>query len=169
MAPRVIDKKLHLDGYMYVRSRTAKGRVYWDCRLLRGRTCTARAITSDPEEGGVIEVYKGPAESQRSHPPNREKNAAEAITATIKRKASDSTAEPPARLLRVELQGASAEVLSQLPAQPALLRTMRRARSKHAPPNPRKLSKMRDIPDEYKRTVLGERFLLFDNGPPDKE
>jgi len=73
-------------------------------------------------------VYKGPEESKHSHPPNREKVAAEVLTTTLKRKAVENRAEPPARLLRTELQGATSDVLSQLPAQPALLRTIRRTR-----------------------------------------
>jgi hypothetical protein len=169
MAPEIIDKKLHVNGYLYLRSRRSKGRVYWDCRLLRGKTCTARAVTSDPEDGGQLQLFKGPDESEHSHPPDREEVAAEVITSRLKRKAAENPAEPPARILRTELQGATDDVLSQLPAQPALLRTMRRTRSKHAPANPKKLSKLREIPDEYQRTVLGERFLLSDSGPPDEE
>jgi len=128
MAPEIIDRKFHVDGYIYPRSRVAKGRVYWDCRLLRSRTCTARTITSDPAEGGQLQVYKRPEESKHSHPPNREEVVAEVLITTLKRKAVENPAEPPARLLRTELQGTTSDVLSQLPAQPALLRTIRRTR-----------------------------------------
>ena len=168
MAPQIVGKQLHIDGYIYVRSRVAKERVYWDCRLLRRGTCTARAITSDPSDGGNIEVFKGPDGSKHDHPPNREETTAEVIIERVKRKAVAHPADPPARILRAELQGVSADVLSQLPAQPALLRTMRRKRTDLTPANPKKLSQLRDIPDEYKSTLLGERFLLFDSGPPDE-
>jgi len=169
MAPEIIDRKLHVDGYIYLRSRAAKSRVYWDCRLLRGRTCTARAITSDPAEGGQLQLYKGLEESKHSHLPNREEVATEVLTRTLKRKAVDNPAEPPARLLRTELQGATSDILSQLPTQPALLRTIRRTWAKNVPVLPRKLSKLRAIPDGYQQMVLGEWFLFFDSGPPDEE
>jgi len=71
-------------------------------------------------------VYKGPEESKHSHPQNREEVAAEVLTATLKRKAVENPAEPPARLSRTELQGATSDVLSHLQAQLALLRTIRR-------------------------------------------
>ena len=132
-------------------------------------TGTVGFFEAERAEGGQLQLYKGPEESKHSHPPNREEVAAEVLTRTLKRKAVDNPAEPPARLLRTELQGATSDVLSQLPAQPALLRTIRRTRAKNAPALPRKLSKLHAIPDGYQQTVLGERFLLFDSGPPDEE
>ena len=33
MAPKIVGRNLHFDGYIYVRSRASRGRVYWDCRL----------------------------------------------------------------------------------------------------------------------------------------
>ena len=49
MEGKVVDNKLLLDGYIYVKSRSQKGRTYWDCRRLRRRECTARAVTTDAD------------------------------------------------------------------------------------------------------------------------
>ena len=169
MAPEVVDEKLHLDGFIYLQSRAAIGRVYWDCRLVRGKQCTARAVTNDPTNGDPLVLFKGPKEAPHSHPPNREETAAAKITASVKRKAAEHPKQPPAQLLRTELQGTSSAVLSQLPAQPALVRRIRRTRLKDLPASPTKLNALRDIPNTYQATLLGETFLLYDSRPPDDE
>ena len=112
-------------------------------------------------------MFKGPRESEHTHPPNQEENAAEKLIAAVKRKARDHPEQPPAQLLRRELQGIESGVLSQLPAQPALVRTLQRLRRKELPGNPTKLSAFGEIPARYQNTLLGERFLLYDSGPED--
>lgn len=165
---RIIDKKLCLDGYVYLRSRRAKGKTYWDCRRVRSGECNARAITNDPLPEEELTVLRGPAESQHSHPPNREECAAETVTQTLKRKAREHPELPPAHLLRTELQTVPTGVLSQLPEQEALKKAMRRERRKNLPPNPKKLSDLGELPDQYQRTLQGERFLIWDSGHDDE-
>ena len=125
----------------------------------------AGAISNDPTAGEALKVWKGPQEYQHGHAPNREQNAAAKVTAAVKRKAEEHYEQPSAQLLKSEFQGTACGILGQLPVQPALVR--RRARLKNLPPNPTKLSALREIPDAYQSTSPGERFLLYDSGPGD--
>ena len=113
------DKKFYIDGYTYVRSREAKGRIYWDCRKVRSGECSARAVTNNPKPGEEVVVYKGPAESMHNDVPNREEVAAEKLTQTLKRKALENPGQPPSQILRTELAGVDSGVLSQLPQREA--------------------------------------------------
>ena len=83
--PEIVNEvRLFVDGYMYCRSKKPVGnKNYWECKKLRSKECTARAITSTTN--GVVTVLKGQNESQHSHPPNREVNEAEKIRLRLKR------------------------------------------------------------------------------------
>ena len=159
---KVIGKKLQIDGYMYVRSREAKSKIYWDCRRVRSGECKARAITTAPRDDGSVTVLKGPKESEHTHPPNREEAEAEKFVEELKEEAADHPELPPAQLLRTAMPGVAPEILSQLPDQCALARTVRRVRLKNLPPNPKSLSAFDELPIRYQKTLSGERFLLYD-------
>ena len=77
------------------------------------------------------------------------------VTAAIKRKAEDNSAEPPFRILRTELAALPLEVL------------FRRVRRKNLPPNPTTMCDLKDVPKNYQRTLTGEKFLIFDSRPAD--
>jgi hypothetical protein len=168
MEPEVSDKQLFLGGYAYQRDRISNRRAYWVCKRMYRRECTARAITSDPADGVPVVVFKGPDQSEHQHPPNVEENIAAKVRTAMKRKAADHPEQPPAQLLRMELQDQPDDVLSQLPSQPALVRALQRVRKKEFPRNPRSLHDLKDIPDKYTKTLLGEQFLLYDSGPPEE-
>lgn len=160
---QIVDKKLLVDGYVYLRSRIVKEKIYWDCRLVRTGLCAARAITNNPPAPTDVILLKGPEQSSHSHPPNQEEVEAEKITSRIKRKAAAHPEVPPAQILRVELAGVSDGVLSQLPEREALKKQVRRERRKDLPPNPRSLSELQELPDLYQKTLQGEKFLIFDS------
>lgn len=160
----LVNGQLHLDGFIYIRSRSGKSRVYWDCRKVRSGECKGRAVTTEPTEDEEVIVLRGPKDSPHTHPPNREEAAADVVMEKIKRKAELHPEQPPAQLLRTELAGVPAGVLSQLPDQPALAQTVRRTRRRHLPANPTSLSALRELPDRFKKTLLGENFLLYDSG-----
>ena len=84
IAPKIIDNKLHIDGYIYYRSKSVKERIYWECNRLRVGLCTARAITNDPAEGQRVVVFKGPDKSEHSHPPKQEEVAADMLMNKVK-------------------------------------------------------------------------------------
>lgn len=161
------DKKLLIDGYIYVRSRSANGRIYWDCRNVRKRECSARAITNEPKPGEEVVIFKGPQDSVHTHAPNREETKAVVVTQDLKRKATEHPGQPPSQILRNELPSVSTAVLSQMPEREALNKAMRRARRKNLPPNPRSLGEMGAVPERFQRTLLGERFLIYDSREED--
>ncbi len=66
--------------------------------------------------------------------------------------------QPPAQLVRNEL----ADVLSHLPEREAMQQSIRRTCRRNMPTNLRMLEELEDIPDQYQRTLQGERFLMFD-------
>lgn len=169
MTGRIVDGKLHVAGYVYYKSKTRGGRTYWECRLVKQKQCTARAISTDVDSPGELVIFKGPAESAHSHPPNIDESAAEQFTSRVKRLASEHPQLPPSQILRTEMPTVSEGVLSQLPEQEALSKSMRRARRKNLPPNPRRLTDFVSLPRRYRETLLGETFLLHDSGPPEAD
>lgn len=169
MNPKVVGGHLHVDGHVYVRSRTAAGKMYWDCHKVRRRECRARAISTIPTSTGVVTLYKGPNESKHAHAPNVEAAKAEELTQTIKDTAASHPELVPSQILRSHLAGVSSGILSQLPEQSALTRTIQRVRRKELPANPRKLKHLGDLPVRFTRTLSDELFLLYDTGPADEE
>lgn len=155
--------KLFIDGFTYLKSRTGKGRVYWDCARVRQRQCSARAITNQPKAGEPLLVLKGPTDSAHLHPPSQEEVQAIILTQTLKKKAADHPGQPPAQILRTELAGVSLGVLSQMPEREALSRAMRRERRKNLPSNPTSLAAMGSVPTRFAKTLLGEKFLIYDS------
>ena len=53
---KMIEKKLFMDGYVYLRSQAFKDRVYWDCRKIRIGACATPAITNNPVAGAHVVV-----------------------------------------------------------------------------------------------------------------
>lgn len=153
---------MHVDGHIYVKCRTRKGRTYWDCRRVRSGSCRARAITDDPLDRTKITLIKT---SPHQHPPDVDECAAEVVLESLKRKAETRPEVSTAAVVRSEITGLSGEVLSQLPEQEAMQRTVRRIRRKHVPANPRRVTELGAIPDELQRTLGNERFLLYDSHP----
>ena len=166
---QVVGGKLHVDGYIYVRSRVAKSKTYWDCRQVRSGTCKARAITTESAAAGKVTILKGPKESSHVHPPDREEASADAFTQKLKEDAAAHPDRAPSHLLRDALTNVDAGVLSQLPEQNSLLRTIRRKRQQSVPQAPRKLSHLRQLPADLELSLTGERFLLFDSHPCDDD
>lgn len=58
MDAKVVDKKLLLEGFIYLKSKSQKNKTYWDCKRLRAGECKARAITTDPDNEGRVRVIK---------------------------------------------------------------------------------------------------------------
>ena len=160
MNPKLVGKHLHVGGYVYVRSRTTNGRMYWDCQKVRARECTARAITSEIQSHGSVTLIKGPDESRHEHPANGEAAEAEELTQRVKVQASAHPEMTPSQILRAELAGVRSGVLSQLPEQTALTRTMQRVRKAEMPPNPKKLADLGDLPARFTQTLSGDLFCI---------
>ncbi len=93
----------------------------------------------DPADSTLITIFKGLAELLHSHQPNIDENIADELATCIKRKAEEYPEQLPAQLLQTELLGVPEEVRSQLPSQPALVRSMQKNCRKEVLPTPTKL------------------------------
>ncbi|KAJ8665077.1 hypothetical protein QAD02_006739 [Eretmocerus hayati] len=70
--PRLIGKRIYIDGYMYVSKSYDDRRINWECRRYRTSTgeCPAKARTSNPLNGAKLIVFRGPEDSHHNHPPD---------------------------------------------------------------------------------------------------
>ncbi|KAJ8665088.1 hypothetical protein QAD02_006750 [Eretmocerus hayati] len=73
-APRLIGRRLCLDGYIYSKSGPSNndGRMYWACIRYHNYQCQGRAITSKPSEDKELTVYNRPALLKHNHPPSED-------------------------------------------------------------------------------------------------
>ena len=126
-------------------------------------------MTNNPQPGEAVIVYRGPTESRHLHAPNQEEVGAVRLTQTLKRKAADNPGQPPSQILRAELPLVIEGILSQLPEREALAKAMRRERRLRLPTNPRSLQELRELPEEFQRTLLDEKFLMYDSRDEDSE
>lgn len=159
--PEIISRRLFINGFIYIYSREKNGNKYWDCKILRSKECTARAITK--WNGGELVIIKGLDPKDHAHPANREEAEAEKVQLKLKRKAEDHPELPPAKILRTELAGISGGVLSHLPERENIKKSLRRIRRRNLPPNPTSIMELGEIPDIFQRTVTGDRFLIHDS------
>ena len=143
--------------------------MYWDCQKLWQKECRGRAVTNDPQEGQVVIVHKGPAESPHDHAPNWEEVRAAALTQNLKRKVAANPGQPPTQILRTKLAQVGPDVLSQLPEREALAKVMRRERRRNLPTNPRLLLELDELPERFKYTLLHEKFLIYDSRQEESE
>lgn len=101
-------RKLLLNGNIYYRRDSKKGKIYWNC--VRRSECSATAITY--QVGQEIRVQK---EGKHSHAPNQEVVSAERVINRLKRVAVEQPQATPAQILRDQLPAVQPGVLSQLP------------------------------------------------------
>ena len=69
----------------------------------------------------------------------------------------------PAQILREVLPHTSSGVISHLPERHNLTKAMRHARKQCLPPNPKSLEELEELPESFKNTIAGDRFLLHDS------
>lgn len=158
---KVIDKKLLHRGYIYVRSGAPiPGKnTYWECKLKRrAKSCTARATTAP---GDVVTVLKF---GKHSHPPDHEECRAEEVLESMKRQAANNPEQGPSAIIRDELRNVPVEVVARLPERRNIKKAVRRVRRVELPPNPTRITDLGELPDRFRLTLQGERFLILDNG-----
>lgn len=165
MEPKIVDKKLLYQGYIFLRSGKSQPNkpTYWACRRLRSKTCKARAVTVGEEDNLVVTKC-----GNHEHPPDREECEAEVVMNRLKRKAEEEAAQPPALLLREELRNVPPAVISKLPERRNIKKALRRVRRIQLPPNPTSITTLGVLPERFQNTLQGERFLIFDNGLDDR-
>lgn len=165
MEPQIIGKRLIMDGFIYYKTTSTAKRIYWECKRYRLGECKSRAITELPNPTtGKLNVIKRPALQDHAHSPNQNECQAEAAKIDIKRAAESNPERPPSAILREKLPKLSIGVLAMLPDRENLKKTMRRLKQKDLPTNPQTLEDLDQIPDRYTKTLLDEKFLIYDSG-----
>lgn len=158
---KIVGNKLQHRGFVYTRSRKQilGEPSYWECtRLRRSKSCRARAVTLG--DGAEVEVTKF---SSHEHPPDQEQCQADQVMERMKRKAEDEPAAGPSKIIRDELRDVPAAVISRLPDRQNIKKVVRRVRRVALPPNPRRIEELGELPDRFRNTLQGERFLISDN------
>lgn len=160
-----IGSQLVIDGFMYNKSRDLpeKGKTYWDCRLLRKKECTARAISSLTDDNTAPEIYKGPQHAHHDCVPDPDRCQAEIIRYRLKQEGENHPERPPSRLVQDGLRNVPQRVIAKLPERDNLKRSIRKAKRRVLPPNPVTLNNLEDLPLKFKSTLTGDRFLIYDS------
>lgn len=160
-----IGSQLVIDGFIYNKSRDKPeiGKTYWDCKLLRRKECTARAISSFTASDNAPKIYKGPQHVSHDHVADPDECEAEIIKYRLKKEGENNPERPPSRLLQEELQALSKRVLAKLPERENLKRSIRVAKRRVLPSNPTSLRDITDLPEKFKNTLTGDRFLIHDS------
>lgn len=160
----LVGSKLIIDGFLYHKSRDVveKEKSYWDCTRLRKKECRSRAITSLAREGEVPHIYKGPQHAPHEHPADPDESNAEIVKYRLKQEADKHPERPPSAIVREEMRDLSSRVISRLPERENLKRSVRTARRRNLPPNPKTLAELDELPERFAKTLTGERFLIFD-------
>jgi len=65
--------------------------------------------------------------------------------------------------LRTELQQVPAGILAELPEFQNIKKAISRQRVNNMPSNPRSMSNSHALPIQFKQTIIGEQFLLYDS------
>ena len=105
---------------------------------------------------------------QHNHAPNPDQVRTQELVAGMKRRAVNHPEEPPARIIRDATFGQPEAVVVGLPQRETLRRQMNRARARSLPQNPKSLDELDVLPDEYRRTVGGMPFLVYDSYDDDQ-
>lgn len=123
-------------------------------RISLGNAISETAL--DVVEGGSVDVF-----GDHKHPADPSKLEIVAARNSLKRKAADSVASTSVIVSEV-LRGTSALAVPGLPLVATMKRSVRLYRSAHVGPTPKSVSDF-VIPEEYKRTLDGDNFLLVDD------
>lgn len=150
-------KKLFFNGFAYTKDYDSTNKTHWKCEL-RG-TCKARAHTStNAVDGAEVDVR-----SEHTHLPDARRISVVKTTNDIKRNANE-TQESTVTIITAAINAVSPVVTASLPRLSCLNRMARRQRQGNVPPQPQDLLHL-EIPQEYRTTLDGAAFLLYDSGP----
>ena len=104
---------------------------------------------------------------QHTHPGDPEGNDLLKARAGIKRSAKD-TAEKTQNIITTNIAGLQENVLARLPNIETIRRDVRRNRLNNHPAVPDINDTQFAIPQNYTVDVLGQQFVVYDNGRPDR-
>ena len=130
-----------------------KGKTYWNCHLKP--ECNAKATTTE----NPLAVL---STSNHGHAADPDYVKARQVVVDIKKTGLAQPDRAPVQIIEQKLQNLPQEVLAKLPQRPAIKRTINRARETELPPNPQAID-LQDLPQEFKLSLRGELFLLYDS------
>ena len=149
-------------GSFYIKNKTlTNGRTYWECAQRRsGSGCNVK-ITLDGADMFVAQTH------QHIHAADPEGNDLLKARAEIKRSGKD-TAEKTQNIITANIAGLQENVLARLPNIETIGRDVRRNRPNNHPAVPDINDTQLAIPQNCTVDVLGQQFLVYDNGRPDR-
>ena len=145
-------------GFRYRRKKENLHSVNWICATKQKCKGSATTIVN-PKDGAVV-IER----TEHSHDPDPAACEIFRARGTMKEEAVSNDTEPPRRIISDTVVNMSQEGRSRLPTQNNLKKAIRRKRNKAGalPPNPFNADLI-VLPDRYKTTTDGRRFLLWDN------
>ena len=150
---------LHKEGYIYVRDRITADTIYWKCEQYKSG-CKGRVI----EKGPLVKT-KG----SHDHACTPEKLETRKVLQAIRQK-SRTSVEPPQAIISEATASTSEVTRTHLPSISSMKRTIRNIRIKENdfPSVPISRNEL-VLPEKFKLTPKGEKFLLFDSGADDDD
>ena len=151
-------EKVIFRGYAYVKDKNGPNDVsYWRCERKDELFCKGRARMCS----GKIKALVG----DHNHAPEVERKEVATVRDCIAVH-SQETVESTSQIVTSVLAQASFAAVVQLPHTKSLKRQSQRDRIRvqNVPPNPGTLQDLQ-LPDNYKNTIDGDIFLLYDSGP----
>lgn len=151
--------KVFYEGFAYVMQKSlANDTSSFECSTRRKFGCHARLHIKD---GRIIKIL---GKHEHAYPVNECESVA--AVNSMKSRAQICTSETTEQVLQNGLSDISEDVLSYLPTTHNLKRRIRRHRAKKITPyiNPTSTQDL-EIPEEMRKTISGDNFLLYDSGP----
>ena len=151
--------KIARNDYLYVfKKMLANDLRCFECELRRkGNQCKAMIkLDIDVEIIGDVNLH--------THAPTQTQ------VEVAKVKAQTTTTNTPQQILGAELRNISQDAAANIPSTSALRKNIRKAREdSDVPHNPVTRKGIPVLPEQYKNTVAGEPFLIYDSGVGDQE
>ena len=104
----------------------------------------------------------GTAASHATHGPDPEEVTTLRIMGNMKRQAAEQVGRPLTAIMRQATE-AITSVQARLPAAENIRKSLLYERAKDLPPNPTTIDELQELPDRFKRKLVGENFLIYDS------
>ena len=143
---------------LHIHKRGRDGVSYWRCERKLELNCKGRLKTQG-EECKVVS-----ASDKHCHAPDARREEVAAARETMVERAR-STQESSHLIVTSAINSRCPSAAANLPSTRSLMRIVQRERAavQGAPANPRNLADLQ-LPDEFRRSLDGNDFLLFDSG-----
>lgn len=148
-------RKLVLDCYEYVLSRSTESKYYWYCNKKRMNGCRGSLITLC-----VNKTHEIKSQKEHNHPPGVEKVNAQRVLNRISNRCLQTT-EGPSTIILDEKLKADPDTRLYLPSDTAIKQRIKRVKKKNRNYKEPKTLEEFTVPEEFK-TINHEPFLIAD-------